>query len=329
MNEIDLGSLFDIVDRIKHTRGFVRPDDFTTVADGGSAQPSICPLMYCADFKARQVIYTLHDPENISVALAEPFLFLAQLRHAQKILALPIEHIGSTIATASLRPTFIFSPGRAGSTLLSAMFKAIGKPTASEPDALTQMAMLPPAAWVRSSNLDMQIVAACVSNLSDYLGPEPIIKLRSQCNAAPERIVGSVENPRAIFLLRDRKAWAQSRHRAFREPPKRIARVLAETMVAIDRLQQIGAAPQIIWYEDIVAHPWATLAKIMMGSQLKPSELDERLTAALAADSQAGTVLAQANVAKNRGDDDFLDQFEAEWEAERPREVMDRLGLPI
>ena len=30
MNEIDLGSLFDIVDRIKHTRGFVRPDDFTT-----------------------------------------------------------------------------------------------------------------------------------------------------------------------------------------------------------------------------------------------------------------------------------------------------------
>ena len=141
--------------------------------------------------------------------------------------------------------------------------------------------------------------------------------------------MGSVENARAIFLLRDRKPWAQSRHRAFREPPKRIARVLAETMVAIDRLQRIGAAPQLIWYDDLIAHPWATLAKIMMGSQLKPSELDERLTAALSTDSQAGTVLAQANVAKNRGDDDFLDQFEAEWEAERPREVMDRLGLPI
>jgi hypothetical protein len=329
MNEINRGSLLDIISRIKQTRGFARPDDFTTVSNGSSAEQAKCPLMYCIDFKTQQVIYTVHDPENIGVALAEPFLFVAQLRHAQKILSLPIEHIGSTISSASLRPTFIFSPGRAGSTLLSAMFKAIGKPTASEPDPFTQMAMLSPADPVRSSNLDMQIVAACVSNLSDYLGPEPIIKLRSQCNAAPERIIGSVENARAIFLLRDRKPWAQSRHRAFREPPRRIARVLAETMTAIDRLQQIGAAPQLIWYNDIVAHPWATLAKIMMGSQLKPSELDERLTAALAADSQAGTQLAQANVAKNPGDDDFLDQFEAEWEAAQPREVMDRLGLPI
>ncbi len=193
----------------------------------------------------------------------------------------PVATLSSILAghsrPSALRPIFIFSPGRAGSTLLSAMFKAIGKPTASEPDTLTQVAMLAPAALARSSNLDMQIVTACVSNLSDYLGPEPIIKLRSQCNAAPERIIGSVENARAIFLLRDRKPWAQSRHRAFREPPRRIARILAETMVAIDRLQQIGAAPQVIWYDDLVAHPWATLAKIMMGSPLKPGELDERL----------------------------------------------------
>ena len=124
------------------------------------------------------------------------------------------------------------------------MFKAIGKPTASEPDPFTQMAMLPPTDAREIIEFDMQIVAACVSNLSGYLGPEPIIKLRSQCNAAPERIIGSVENARAIFLLRDRKPWAQSRHRAFREPPRRIARILAETMVAIDRLQSVGAAPQ-------------------------------------------------------------------------------------
>jgi hypothetical protein len=329
MNEISCGSLLDIVSRIKQTRGFARPDDFTTVSSGSSAEQPMCPLMYCVDFKTQQVIYTVHDPENINVMLAEPFLFLAQLRHAKKILSLPIEHIDTTCSTVSLRPTFIFSPGRAGSTLLSAMFKAIGKQTASEPDALTQMAMLAPSALARSSNLDMRIVTACVSNLSDYLGPEPIIKLRSQCNAAPERIIGSVENARAIFLLRDRKPWAQSRHRAFREPPGRIAKILAETMTAIDRLQHIGAAPQVIWYDDLVAHPWATLAKIMMGSPLKPSELDERLSATLAADSQAGTQLAQANVAKNPGDNDFLDQFEAEWEAEQPREVMARLGLPI
>jgi hypothetical protein len=329
MNGMNCGSLLDIVGRIKQTRGFARPDDFTTAPDASSTLPPMCPLMYCVDLKMQQVIYTVHNPENIGVTLAEPFLFVAQLRHAQKLLLLPIEHLGTTISTASLRPTFIFSPGRAGSTLLSAMFKAIGKQTASEPDAFTQMAMLPPAALARSSNLDMQIVAACVSNLSDYLGPEPIIKLRSQCNAAPERIIGSVENARAIFLLRDRKPWAQSRHRAFREQPRRIARVLAETMTAIDRLQRIGAAPQVIWYDDLVAHPWATLAKVMMGSQLKPSELDERLTAALAADSQAGTQLAQTNVAKNPGDDGFLDQFEAEWETEQPRDVMARLGLAI
>ena len=209
------------------------------------------------------------------------------------------------------------------------MFKAIGKQAASEPDTLTQMAMLAPSALARSSNLDMQIMAACVANLSDYLGPEPIIKLRSQCNATPERIVGSVENARAIFLLRDRGPWALSRHRAFREPPRRIAAILAEAMMAIDTLQRIGAAPQIIWYNDLVAYPWATLAKIMTGSPLKPSELDERLTAALTTDSQMGTGVAQARVAGNRGDDDFLDRFEAEWEASQPREVIDRLGLRI
>ena len=209
------------------------------------------------------------------------------------------------------------------------MFEAIGKQAASEPDALTQMAMLAPSQSARSSNLDMQIIAACVSNLADYLGPEPIIKLRSQCNAAPERIVGSVENARSIFLLRDRERWALSRHRAFREPPKRIAGVLAEAMTAIDRLQRIGAAPQIIWYDDLIAYPWATLAKILTGSPLKPSELDKRLSAALAADSQVGTVLAQARVAGNSGDNDFLDRFEAEWETAQPREVMERLGVRI
>ena len=50
----------------------------------------MCPLMYCVDFKTQQVIYTVHDPENIEVTLAEPFLFVAQLRHAKKILSLPI-----------------------------------------------------------------------------------------------------------------------------------------------------------------------------------------------------------------------------------------------
>jgi hypothetical protein len=329
MNEINCGSLFEIVGRIKQTRGFARSDDFTIVPDGNSSGQPIRPLMYCVDFKAQQVIYTVHDPEDIRVTLAEPFLFLAQLRHAKQILSLPIQHIGRTISNAILRPTFIFSTGRAGSTHLIAMLKAIGRPTASEPDAFTQMAMLPPSALERSPNIDMQIMAACVSNLSDYLGPKPIIKLRSQCNAAPERIIKSVENARAIFLLRDRKTWALSRHRAFREPPKRIANILVEAVMAIDRLQHIGASAQVIWYDDLVAHPWATLAKILMGSPLKPSELDARLTATLAADSQAGTALAQGNVARNQGNEDFMDQFEVEWAAAQPREVIDRLGLRI
>jgi hypothetical protein len=329
MNKTSCGTLLDIAGRIAQSRGFARPDDFTTVRAGSSGEQAICPLMYCVDFKTQHVIYTVHDPENIGVTLAEPFLFLAQLRHAKKVLSLPIQDIDRTISTASLRPTFIFTTGRAGSTLLAAMFKAIGKSVASEPDALTQMAMLPPSALEESPNLDMQIMAACVSNLSDYIGPEPIIKLRSQCNAAPERIVGSVENSRAIFLLRDRKSWALSRHRAFGEPPRRIAVILAEAVRAIDRLRCIGAAPQIIWYDDLIAHPWPTLAKIIMGSPLEPRELDERLAATLASDSQAGTVLAQGNVAANRGDDDFLDRFEAEWETAQPREVMDRIGLRI
>ena len=95
MKEINYGSLLDIVSRIKRTRGFARPDDFTTVSNGSSAEQSMCPLMYCVDFKTQQVIYTMHDPEDIDVTIAEPFLFVAQLQHAQKILSLPIEHIGS------------------------------------------------------------------------------------------------------------------------------------------------------------------------------------------------------------------------------------------
>ena len=96
------------------------------------------------------------------------------------------------------------------------------------------------------------------------------------------------------------------------------------------RPQGVSIASEFtIWYEDIIAHPWATLAKILLGSPLKPSELDKRLSAALAADSQVGTVLAQARVAGNSGDNDFLDRFEAEWETAQPREVMERLGVRI
>lgn len=330
MNETDYGTLLDITSRVEQIRGFARPDDFvTSVSDDTADQADLCPLIYCVDFKTQCAIYTVHDRGTIDAVLSGPFLYTSQLKNAKQILSLPLQHIDRTISTDGLRPTFIFTTGRAGSTLLTAMFNAIGKRAASEPDVFTQIAMLPPTALADSSDLDKRILAAAISNLSNYIGPDPVIKLRDQCNATPELIVRTVWNANVIFLLRDRRPWALSRHRAFGEPPRRIANVLVQAMTAIDRLQRIGVTPQVIWYDDLVAHPWATLVKIMAASALEPRELTERLTKALESDSQAGTALARDKVAGRRGDDDFLDRFEEEWNAAQPRALMDKLGLYV
>jgi hypothetical protein len=85
--------------------------------------------------------------------------------------------------------------------------------------------------------------------------------------------------------------------------------------------------PEIIWYEDLITHAPEVLIKLLLNSPLEPPALRERLTAAMGADSQDGTRLAQAAIASRKVESDFLDKFEQEWQAVRPKALIERLRL--
>ena len=101
------------------------------------------PLVHCADFERERLLYTLHEENDVAAVLDAPFYYAAQLDHARSVLSVPFERIGEIDGPASaFRPCFVFSIGRTGSTLLSRLFTAVGRQSASEPDIFTQVCNL-------------------------------------------------------------------------------------------------------------------------------------------------------------------------------------------
>ncbi len=247
--------------------GYATSADLDLAPDPAPPRPGECALIHAADFERERALFTLHTPQAARAALASPFFYAAALDQASGILSVPFEKLGEQLWPAMHQPCFIFSLGRTGSTLLVRLLRAAGCQTVSEPDWFTQLCRMPrDTQQMLGRDMQHMLAEAGVASLAASLGAQPFIKLRSQCNMRPEALMQALPDARAVLMLRRHRAWAASRHRAFGEPPEQIARMLAEGLAVADRLAAIGRDPHLLWYEDLVADPCASLNGLVPGS---------------------------------------------------------------
>jgi len=295
----------------------VSPEDFGLSLRAASSAPYLPrgALAYCADAARERVLFTCHAQHDLQGLFEAPFLYLEQLRTAGSVISVPFERLDELgLAAGAAAPVFIFSPGRAGTTLLARVLAAAGVPCASEPDMLTQAVsltevqrqMLPPG-------IEGVLSAICVESLGRVLGRGAFIKLRSQCNEGALALVGAAPWSRVIFLLRGARSWAISRNRAFGEPPNHLAMLLRHAMEALDSLVRADVQLDILWFETLVSDPLAALRFCAPESRPDPA----RIARVMAQDSQGGTLLAREKVGLADPSPGFFTTFTAYWHGAR------------
>ena len=298
--------------------GYATTADLDLTYDFSEPGEGECGLIHAADMARERALFTLHSPSGLRAALASPFLYASALDHAVAVSSVPFERLPALEHRAG-KPIFLFSIGRSGSTLLVQLLRAAGCQAASEPDWFTQICRLSDMEQrFIGPAMQQALVRAGVASMVSCLGARPFIKLRSQCNARPEFLLGAMRDARAILMLRGRRDWALSRWRAFREPPCQIADMLREGVTAYDRLSDIGRPPAIVWYEDVLKDPMSALRSIHPSLTLDAAAR-ARIAAVMAEDSQAGTGLARDAVGPADDDPAFRAAFEPEWRALRGR----------
>jgi hypothetical protein len=307
---------------------FASPEDFTLSPVGtiDSIRPQDNAVIYCVDTRSERALFTLCD--DLPAMLRAPFLYEAQFAAARQIVTVPFERLEECAGASGATPVFVFSIGRCGSTLLTALLGASGVNSVSEPDVLTQLAELPAAAraWLSPAALP-HLIRACAGSLRTHCGGDVVIKLRSQCIQIAADIVHACPGAKFVFMLRERHAWAQSRHRAFGETPGFIAHLLARGVQCIDELAQTGCDLRIVWYEDLRAAPAATLRGLGLPGTSPLRHDAARLAAVSAQDSQRGSHLAQHALSRPAMTTAELAAFEHSWCRIRPGALLERYGL--
>ncbi len=308
---------FAILDRRGGPLDVVAPGDFTLGFRAAAGRPALPPgaLAYCADLERERLLFTCHAADTLATLFQAPFLFVEQLRSAGGVVSVPLERLPELgIAPGRAAPVFVFSIGRAGTTLLAAVLAAAGLRSASEPDLLTQAAVLTDEQRAKlPQDADCAMVTACVESLAQVLGQGAFLKLRSQCNGRPLTLIEATPRSRAVFVLRGVYSWAISRHRAFREPPNHVAMLLRQAVDALDKLFFARVPMNVIWFEDLVRDPLGVLATI--APQARPDP--RRVATVMARDSQEGTILGRQVIRVNEVTRDYLRAFDIEWEGAR------------
>lgn len=327
------------------------PHDFASRPEQ-QADPSVVITdptisLYCLEPETRRALF-VQVPEGVDVAAA-PFMYVAQYEHAQRLLAVPYDAFHRLAAGIDLpgRLFFIYSTGRAGSTLLSKAFGEIdGVSSLSEPDVYTQAVSLR-LAGVGDGELPDLLASATKILFNPAFAQGSalnVVKFRSPCIEIADLLSGAFPEARNLFVYRDLAAYLQSATRAFRfddiPPDVRpgVAAGLAMVMPllmeelryrtdlsgielacflwlsavhAYARLRSGGMPILPVRYEDLVADPARTLGAILTYLDV-PTDGVRVALRAFERDSQEGSFLSQAEAARHAGA-----ITDAQWESVR------------
>ena len=331
---------------------------FASISDFSLSQSCFIPAdeilrnpdisLYTLDFKGRCAVFVETPPKaNLSTA---PFYYMTQYESAIKVMVLPFSDFIQLSMAMSLREervTFIYSVGRAASTLASQIFAEIdGVESISEPDALTVLVA------ARSSPLESEqelkaLLAASVQFLcKSENSTNWVIKGRSQMIEVGDWLHQLYSRTKNVFMYRDAETWLVSAKRAFLDaepkPPEeqiKADRVLRAYLSPVTHLIANYPEDQHLTKVGLAVLSWlsamdACMKMIGMGAEMLPikfsswqSQPEETALAmldycncqlsdlsgirgVLKRDSQDNTVLSQENVKKRDYDLQISDLVE-------------------
>lgn len=275
---------------------------------------------YCVDFEKQSLLCVRGDD-----LLSHPFLYQAQRERGRTIVEIPLEEVPQM----HVEPTFIFSPGRCGSTLLVRALEAIGVPSASEPDYCRQIGRAFVLTKAPSRETCHRLLRAATAVLALRLGTAaPVIKLQAECNGWPMLIVHAFRSLKVVFIVRNPRDWALSWKRV--SPPafsaRDVVRMLQRALRALDRLCE-GHDVRICDYADFSQPDTAYYAELASFLGYDKVVSEPALRAALARDAQEGNRMSGSARKAQPVDPRFLDEFEKLWKMERPVEIIERRAL--
>lgn len=219
--------------------------------------------------------------------LNRPFFYLGQFESATTALTVGRDQLlmslGGRHVVEAKRPTYVFSIGRCGSTLLTQLAGAVGMFPISEPDVFTGIYRHP------DDNRFKEILGGGYLALEKYAGVRDeliMIKLRSQSCDSAGRFISTFPKARFVFLKRNLHDWATSFISKFNWPAAVLARTLASGFHAVQRFSAAGVDLTIIDYETMVADPIAVAGRLR-GSPLTETER-RNIKQVMSTDSQAG-----------------------------------------
>ncbi len=285
-------------------------------------------LPYSIDFGNERMISVItNDDRN---AVTYPFLYQYQYKNARTMISIPFEGLEQYEYSGLIRPTFVFSIGRCGSTLLSSLMTAFGHCSISEPDIFTVLARLTAEEQqlIGPQGLQMLVRRATEAFVRQGDG-EVSIKLRSHCNTIAGRMVKAVPESRTIFILRDRISWAKSRYRVFGEDPRTLAKMYRNGIQTYDQLFRLGSRPKLVWYEELAQDPISVLKKLGVAPMLEEERISAMVDEVLTKDAQEGTAVARNRYNERRLSEEMLRDFESEWSAIVPHQLIERHGISL
>ncbi|MEL6882776.1 MAG: sulfotransferase [Cyanobacteria bacterium J06607_10] len=189
--------------------------------------------LYSLDFETRCAVF-VETPAGLSLT-DSPFYWMTQCEHAIRVITLPFADfiaLASQIAVNPAKFCFIYSVGRAGSTLASRLFACVnGVEAISEPDALTTLvaarhfASVDEAIYHQNNNqsnehsseqmikhlLDASVRFLCKSAMANKF----VIKGRSQVTEIGDWLHELYPQAKKVFLYRNAESWLGSAKSAF------------------------------------------------------------------------------------------------------------------
>ncbi|MDR3415081.1 MAG: hypothetical protein P4L83_02750 [Nevskia sp.] len=266
-------------------------------------------------------MYTLvPDPRLV---LDAPFVYQAQRRFATQLLTVPVELFERREQFENPAPVFVFSIGRCGSTLLSSLLRSAGRRSVSEPDVLTQLAVMPePVRRHVGAGVVQAIIRGTVASLARQCDRNAFLKLRSACNALWADLLTAVPDARAVFVLRERRSWARSSHRAFGSSPQGLAATLHGAIQALDQMRRAGVRRELVWYDELASDPLSVLRRLGVEADGRGALDAAALRRTLDQDSQADTGISRDDVRARDSEERCLSAFEALWDRADSRDLV-------
>lgn len=283
------------------------------------------PILYAFDSELKHALVTFH--ENEKEILNSPFFLQGKIKSIKAVAQIENKYLSELFNVGDVKPIFLVSPGRVGSTLVSNIFKYGGVVCLSEPDALSSFKLnyfnsLGEMDQKKYENTFKETINS-YGNMSQ--NSELILKLRSYSSSLVPLMEKSISSPKYIFLFRNISSWAISMLRTFGYTFGDLKWVFEQNIKALQLVKGNKSEYIILNYDALVDEPKKTINEI--ADFITPLVLNTKLAEqAMNNDSQIGTGIEKSSFVDKDYDEVEYNKFIDYWN-QFDTQMIDTLGL--